>query len=143
MTWLLLLGYSDQIYHQISWVRGWSGEALVFAVITYHVYIVSVYILYYRLVNLLTLDIISSTAFGLESDVQRRTQGDFAQNAFLMTNSSEANATLKEKLRLGFVVLMTRMYAMYLIIVTLWPIHICNFNVTKQPELIRSEAMEL
>ena len=84
-----------------------------------HVYIVSLYILYYRLVNLLTLDIISSTAFVLESDVQRRTQGDFAQNAFLMTNSSEANATLKEKLRLGFVVLMTRMYATYLIIVTL------------------------
>ena len=69
-----------------------------------------IYNLYFRLVNLLTLDIISSTAFGLESDVQRRTQGDFAQNAFLMTNSSEANATLKEKLRLGFVVLMTRMY---------------------------------
>ena len=82
-----------------------------------HVYIVSVYILYYRLVNLLTLDIISSTAFGLESDVQRRAQGNFAQNAFLMTNSSEANATLKEKLRLGFVVLMTRMYAIYIIIV--------------------------
>ena len=78
------------------WVRGWGGEALVFSVITY--------------------------SKSLESDVQRRTQGDFAQNAFLMTNSSEANATLKEKLRLGFVVLMTRMYAIYRIIVTLWPI---------------------
>lgn len=63
--------------------------------------------------NLLTLDIISSTAFGLNSDVQRRAQGDFAQNAFLLTNSSEVNASFSEKIRVTFVVAMTRKYNLY------------------------------
>lgn len=58
------------------------------------------YSIFCRRTNLLTLDVISNIAFGLDSSVQENPQGAFASHAFLMTNISEANNTFSEKLRL-------------------------------------------
>ena len=52
-----------------------------------------------RNINKLTLDVICTTAFGVDSQVQTMENNQYAENAFLLTNSSEANSTIGEKLR--------------------------------------------
>ncbi|XP_067948926.1 cytochrome P450 3A24-like isoform X2 [Watersipora subatra] len=75
---------------------------------------------------LLTLDVISTTAFGLQSNVQENPKGQFAKNAFLISNCSEVNSTLKEKCRLAFVVVLNLLFPKWL---TSFLVKVCTFGV--------------
>ncbi|XP_067950116.1 cytochrome P450 3A29-like isoform X2 [Watersipora subatra] len=62
-----------------------------------------------RKTNLLTLDVISRTAFGFDAETQTKEDNEFAKNAFALTAQTEANSTLLDKIRntiILFVVLM-------------------------------------
>jgi len=54
--------------------------------------------------------VISTTAFGLETEAQSKEHSDYAENAFKLTSGSESNSTLREKLRLTVIIIVFSRY---------------------------------
>ncbi|XP_067948027.1 cytochrome P450 3A29-like [Watersipora subatra] len=57
-----------------------------------------------RKTNLLTLDVISKTAFGFDAKTQTKEDNEFTKNAFVLIDRTEANSTLYERIHLGLAI---------------------------------------
>jgi len=53
---------------------------------------------------------ISTTAFGLETEAQSKEHSDYVENAIKLTSGNESNSTLREKLRLTVMIIVFSRY---------------------------------